>query len=303
MLAQALAETGLSPTSHGHAFDTRPERFGELRDSSGIAGDMAALRERMAEDGYLLLRGYLDREAVLRARAELCERLAGVGLIDRGRPLTEAIFSGTTAQATGIDRARFAKELRTGPAVRAVCHSARMLGFYERFLGGEPLSYRYIWVRNVRKGAATGVHFDWVYMGRGTRNLYTSWTPMGAVPLADGPLAVLEGSHRIEELHGSYGALDVDRDDAWKQENHPYKGGWLTKDVAATQERFGRRWLTAEFAPGDLLLFGMFTLHCSLDNQSPENRIRLSVDSRYQLASEPTDERWVGEEPFGHGMM
>jgi hypothetical protein len=45
----------------------------------------------------------------------------------------------------------------------------------------------------------------------------------------------------------------------------------------------------------------MVTLHCSLDNQSPVNRIRLSSDSRYQLASEPADERWIGEEPIAHG--
>jgi hypothetical protein len=45
----------------------------------------------------------------------------------------------------------------------------------------------------------------------------------------------------------------------------------------------------------------MFTLHCSLDNQSPVNRIRLSSDSRYQLASEPADERWIGADPIAHG--
>jgi len=52
-----------------------------------------------------------------------------------------------------------------------------------------------------------------------------------------------------------------------------------------------------------MLLFGVFTLHCSLDNTSPVNRIRLSTDTRYQLESEPVDERWATEEAFGHGMM
>jgi hypothetical protein len=35
-----------------------------------------------------------------------------------------------------------------------------------------------------------------------------------------------------------------------------------------------------------------------MDNRS--NRLRLSSDSRYQLAAEPVDERWVGEDPPGH---
>jgi len=40
-------------------------------------------------------------------------------------------------------------------------------------------------------------------------------------------------------------------------------------------------------------------IHASLDNQT--NRFRLSSDSRYQLASEPADERWIGDKPPGHG--
>ena len=77
----------------------------------------------------------------------------------------------------------------------------------------------------------------------------------------------------------------------------------MTKNPNEPQQRYGGRWLTTEFEPGDVLMFGMFTLHCSLDNESPENRIRLSTDTRYQLASEPADERWIGHDPFGHGMM
>ncbi len=50
---------------------------------------------------------------------------------------------------------------------------------------------------------------------------------------------------------------------------------------------------------GDLLTFRMNTVHASLDNRS--DRIRLSTDTRYQLASEPVDERWVGENPIAHG--
>ena len=44
----------------------------------------------------------------------------------------------------------------------------------------------------------------------------------------------------------------------------------------------------------------MLTVHAALDNQVPDS-LRLSSDSRYQKASEPIDERWVGENPPGHG--
>ena len=45
----------------------------------------------------------------------------------------------------------------------------------------------------------------------------------------------------------------------------------------------------------------MFMLHGSLDNRSKLGRVRLSSDARYQLASDPIDERWVGENPVAHG--
>jgi hypothetical protein len=44
----------------------------------------------------------------------------------------------------------------------------------------------------------------------------------------------------------------------------------------------------------------MRTIHASLDNQS--NRVRLSVDTRYQLASEPVDERFVAENPVPYAV-
>ena len=50
---------------------------------------------------------------------------------------------------------------------------------------------------------------------------------------------------------------------------------------------------------GDVLTFSMAMVHASLDNQS--KRFRLSSDSRYQLASEPADERWIGANPIAHG--
>lgn len=60
----------------------------------------------------------------------------------------------------------------------------------------------------------------------------------------------------------------------------------------------GGTWLTSEYAAGDVLIFSVYTVHASLDNTS--NTVRLSADSRYQPASQPADERWVGDTPIGH---
>ncbi len=67
------------------------------------------------------------------------------------------------------------------------------------------------------------------------------------------------------------------------------------------QRTYGARWLTTDFRPGDVLCFGMHTLHGALDNRSSTGRCRLSSDSRYQRTDEPADPRWNGPAFEGHG--
>jgi hypothetical protein len=45
-----------------------------------------------------------------------------------------------------------------------------------------------------------GAHVDNVYMGRGTSDLLTIWTPFGPNPIEMGTLAVVESSHKLPEL-------------------------------------------------------------------------------------------------------
>ena len=114
---------------------------------------------------------------------------------------------------------------------------------------------------------------------------------------------ILEGSHKHDRLRLSYGAqrrrrlLHQPRRHA--DDGQAAASAALTFNPVRLRERLGGRWLTADFRAGDLLTFSMYTVHCSLDNHS--DQIRLSSDTRYQLASEPVDERWVGEQPIGHG--
>ena len=58
------------------------------------------------------------------------------------------------------------------------------------------------------------------------------------------------------------------------------------------------RWATTTFEPGDVVIVSMFLMHASLTNNT--SRYRLSCDNRYQLSSDPIDERWAGEKPKMH---
>ena len=281
-------------TSNGIPLDMAPDAFGELRESNDLLNDMSALRERMAEDGYLLIRDYLDLEWVMDARRSVLEVLAEHEMVNENHSLMEA-------RAARSDNGKFRSAIGSHaalgklPAVQKLVHSGRMIDFYAAFLGGEVRSFDFIWMRVMGPGRSSAPHYDIVYMGRGTTNLYTSWAPLGDAPLSDAALMVLENSHRLEQVKATYGQIDVDKKSNWKK-----TGGSYGKDPATIQKELGCRWLTTDFRAGDLLVFSMYTMHCSLDNRS--DRIRLSSDTRYQLASEPVDERWIGENPIAHSV-
>jgi ectoine hydroxylase-related dioxygenase (phytanoyl-CoA dioxygenase family) len=271
-----------------HDIELPSEALGELRDSTALLANADSLRDRLAEDGYLLLRGLHDRALVKEARRQILERLDATGALDRRFPLDEArIAEGRHSIFRGGKN-----ELTSCPAYRELVRGSRTLDVFSMLRGGPAVAFDYEWLRVVGTGDRTGAHFDIVYMGRGTPNVLTMWTPLGDVSYAAGPLAICEGSHRapgFARLRQTYGKMDVDRDRV---------AGWFSEDPLEIRERFGGSWKTTEFCAGDALIFGMFTLHASLTNTTP--CFRLGSDTRYQLASEPIDERWVGKDPKGH---
>jgi hypothetical protein len=294
-----MATTALPTlTSCGREIDSSAEHLGELRHSDDLIGDVEALRERMRQDGYLFLPGYLDRDLVFETRAVITARLAAEGFLDPSHPPIEAI----AAQGSKL---KFKPDLARGnEPLHRLLYAGRMMEFFRAFLGGPVLHFDYTWMRAVSPGLGTRPHGDIVFMGRGTSNLYTAWTPLGDISLEMGGLMMLEGSHHIERIRQTYGQQDVDAYCVNRPNAESYAAGekkwagYISNNPFKLRQRLGGRWLTNPYRAGDLLVFGMFTLHASLDNHS--RHIRLSSDSRYQLASEPADHRWIGENPIGH---
>lgn len=287
--------------SQGQRLHEAPDTLGELRDSSGIVTEANAMRQRMDDDGYLFLRGYLNRDEVLAARRDMLERVAAEGGLAAGYPLLAGVLNGDLPVAFRPERTRKSAALQT------LLFAGPMIQLFECFLGGDVRHLDYIWLRSVAPGKGTAPHGDSVFMNRGTSRLYTAWTPLGDVDRSLGGLIILENSHKLEDIKNGYGQRDVDTycDDDPHAEEYLTTGrqawnGKLSEDPRQLRHDLGGRWLTTDYRLGDVLIFTMFTLHASLDNQSP-NRLRLSTDTRYQLASEPVDERWIGEDPIGHG--
>ena len=301
------------------ALDSSPTALGPLRSSTDALADREELHQRMALDGYIFLPGLLDRDQVQAARTSSLERLAAQDLFLPDHPLDEArLKPGVHMRSAPQDVSRDNSPLND------LLYGGRMIEFYESFLGGPVRSFDYTWFRakTPTQDSATKPHCDIVYMSRGTQNRYTSWTPLGDIPYEMGGLLILEKSHLHAELKRTYGQTDVDvycenegeaaeiigrakaaNRELTREEIQAIR--WTTtgvylNDPTAVRNELGGRWLTAEFQMGDVLIFSMYNLHCSHDNQT--DRLRISTDSRYQLASEPADPRWIGDNPPGNNI-
>lgn len=304
-------------TARGKEMDLSPGAFGFLRRSDDVADDGDALRGRFTDDGYLYLPGLLGRDDVAAARHSLLERAAAEGLLDPEQPRDAGVLK------EGINPYFRPAYTRDNPALLALLYGSRLMGQIRRFLGGASVRhFDYTWLRAVGPGPGTAPHCDIVYMGRGTHDLVTAWVPFGDIPLPVGGLMILEGSHRhADGKLAAYLRQDVDTYcengpnaekvrqgklnwEHWDGSFSTWDGS-LSHDPVALREELGGRWLTSpEYRMGDVLLFGMRTVHASIDNQT--RFLRLSTDSRYQHAADPIDERWItgpnGEPPLAHGI-
>ena len=285
----------------GQRLDLSPEKFGFFRETH-FNTERATMLQRMEDDGYLYLRDFWSRETVQLVRNSLTSQLDQLGFLRPESPIDEARFNGRE-----VGRAMGNPLNQRDPLLRELVFGPRITDFFQTFLGGPIRHFDFVWFRTKGPGLGSPIHCDLVYMGRGTHDLYTTWVPLGDVSLELGGLLVLEGSHKQAERLQPYLSRDVDeyctnRDDAADYASgKKWWDGTLSKNALAIQENFGGRWLTSpEFRMGDAVIFNMTLVHGSLDNQT--DRIRLSTDTRYQLASEPIDERWIGEAPSGHAV-
>ncbi|MEW2514685.1 phytanoyl-CoA dioxygenase family protein [Streptomyces sp. NPDC046870] len=238
-----------------------------LRDSHDILDDVEALRDRLADDGYLYLPGLLDPAGPAAVQAELRAALYGIGWL--------ADPDGLSVSRSGLSFGRdgFATVY---PAVQRLesfhrlAFTPRLWTFMERFLGGPMFCHPARVVRLAPPSADpvryfTRAHQDFVVQ-HVTTDALTVWLPLTDCDARRQGLRLIPGSHRA-------GFLPTD----------PAQGGRrpLYLPVAPDDER----WASADFALGDAVVFHSLTVHGGGPNSSDE--IRLSADVRYQLTTEP----------------
>jgi hypothetical protein len=283
------------------------EAVENLDDCTPLLNDPDALRQQMATNGYVYLPGYLGRDRVKAARRVFIDELQRRGMLHPDRDPMDGFYN-PAAGAPGFAGGRLETLFPDPQPIHDALYTGPMMAFFRTLFGDgiDVRHYDYTWTRQVNPGPATPLHSDVVYMGRGTHELYTAWTPMGDNSFDLGGLILLEGSNNHAGLAKSYWRSDVDsfcsnkadKRDGWAKANG--MGGSLRGSANQIRRSLGgKRWVTADYRMGDVVLFSVYTVHGGTDNRS--DRLRLSTDTRYQRADQPADERWIGEQPAAHG--
>jgi hypothetical protein len=271
-------------SSNGVAIPVDDATFAPQRSVENWRDRPDAMRAQFQSDGYVLLRGALDRTAVLDLRADYFARFDPV-MLAAGTTPRDGVFSGV--EPAGLSEygtaGHPAYELVRSAGFDAFTRDAQLRSIAETLLDGpaELLPRRIL--RHFQRSAARAsrAHVDWDYMDHGGERVVTAWVPLGDCPIECGGLVYLEGSHTIPRAE-----LDQLRDHT----DRPHDRRPISNDLGMTARVLGGRWLWSDYYAGDVVLHSPHLVHASLDNTS--DVMRLSADLRFRRSDARPDERW-----------
>ncbi|MYG00193.1 phytanoyl-CoA dioxygenase family protein [Candidatus Poribacteria bacterium] len=229
------------------------------------------LREQARQDGYLFFRKLIDKDSIQNLRHDFLEICHRHGWAQGGGTLMDGIRIGGPFMEGDDGYWPVLDEFQSLESFHAFAHHPAILDMCDKLFGEKTLVHprnigRIMFPENTK--FTTPAHQDFIHI-RGTEDTYTAWIPLGDCPKYLGGLSVLSGSHRsgIYPVQPAFGAggLGIDTDPL---------------------EVDGMYWVSDNYEIGDALFFHSHAVHKALPNQTPD-RIRLSVDYRYQGSSKP----------------
>jgi 1-deoxypentalenic acid 11beta-hydroxylase len=242
------------------------QSLGSFRVANDLLDRPDRLKALLAEEGYLFFRAGLDLDEVLSVKRDLVDALAKQGVVKPGA--TEPVWTGA-----GLDRIDDVALYSLSSYQELSEGSARRLA--ERVFGEPAFMFKN---PNIRYSLpdhsqyVTPAHQDRFFI-RGTTTFCTLWIPLMHLDESMGGLVVAAGSHKrgLRE--------HAEQEDVY---SYVFKG---RRQKGVRLAEIDEPGLTAEYQPGDALLFHNLTLHWALPNRS--DRIRLSIDTRAQPATAP----------------
>jgi hypothetical protein len=235
-----------------------------LRVSEPGAGPRV-IRHRAERDGYVFCRALLPRARVDALRGHALTVAADLGWLDADAPVGAA--RGVPGVRLGAyDDPRwiaFLQRVLSHPTFDAVRLAPGVITVLTAILGASPEPDAGDLCRVVSSDDpehTTVAHQDRFYLPDGAPR-WSMWVPLGACPLALGPLAVLPRSH-------ARGLLPHAGETAWRR----------CVDVADDAG-----WAASDLEPGDAIFFSWLTIHRALPNVSGRT-LRLSATFRYRAS-------------------
>ena len=291
-MAQRIIDIDL--VSNTHILSKQPDRLGWLIPSAPSL-PKKKLWEQFEEQGYLWLKGLLDRQAVLDFRGQFLQVFSQANLIVPGSNPVDGVYTGE--EDKGMAHRLVAEAVRWA-SYENLCLSAPIWKFYEEVFGEPVMLHKRKILRYTKVGdlSCTGAHYDLTYLRAGTDRVYTNWIPIGDIPVEMGGLVYLEGSHAWGlKMEAEFSALNTNlspEEQISAYNRNMSETGWLTKDLPSLSERLDSRWLMADYEAGDVVFHSAYQIHASTENKDSRRRIRLSTDIRYQRISDQADARW-----------
>jgi ectoine hydroxylase-related dioxygenase (phytanoyl-CoA dioxygenase family) len=285
--------------SNGYELDSTPERLGRLTPTDPRL-PMQALREQYAAQGYLWLKGVLDRDSILDFRRRVFEAFRPSGIVAPDTDAVDGIYAGEAGEKQGtVHPNRITSEIVRWARYEAFCLAEPIIEFYETFLDGAVYLHKRKLLRYTRPDdpKCTPAHYDLVYLRGGTEHVCTSWIPIGDTPAEMGGLIYLENSHLWgREMEAEYARQNAhlppeERVKAYTQDT--VDRDIVGRDLNALANRVNARWLMADYEAGDMVVHGSYTIHASTVNRDPNGHMRLSTDIRYQRVRDEIDVRWA----------
>jgi ectoine hydroxylase-related dioxygenase (phytanoyl-CoA dioxygenase family) len=254
-------------------------------------GQNAELQQTFTERGFVILKGLLEPEVVEQARAAMktlvdqrAARLLAEGKIRDTLP--DAPFETRMAKlyAHCLDDApkSFRPELHL-PGLFGVFFHPDLLDIVEMFLGPEIRLYPNYTARPKLpdwEGTLVLWHQDGGYTAGGAEtdsvtqlHMVNVWSPLVPAREANGCMQFVPGTHRLGVVP------------------HEQKKHYL--EIAPDYlKRYEDQAVSIELDPGDVVLFHNLLFHRGLPNRT--DKIRWSLDWRYQDATQPTLREHVG---------
>lgn len=248
--------------NNAQAMPVAQPKMGRLKTANHLLGDREALNRAWERDGYWYFKGVLDKSVIGEMREKWIDYLQRQGLIDAG--VNENRYNGSGFEGKDVTPAELARisEFNHNNMHTMLTENPKIVATVKELLGDDPF-----WLPIAEYRANPPVddpqqsrfiypHQDGFY-SRGMA-MKICWIPIDYVDEETGGCAWVEGAHRGPILH------DLSNPPLFP----------IPTDVAPMDG-----WKTADFEPGDIVIFDLNLPHSGLTNLS-KDRFRMSMDIR-----------------------